>query len=121
MSRREPKLRWYEEGQDPDYRFSLANERTFLAWVRTALAILAGAILLLQFATNLQPRWLLVALAAVLAGVTCVIGGTAYFRWRANEHAMRLSASLPRTRLLPMLAMVLVVLGLATIVLVVLS
>jgi putative membrane protein len=38
--------KWHEQGEDPDYRFSLANERTFLAWVRTALAILAGAILL---------------------------------------------------------------------------
>ncbi len=23
-------------GEAPDYRFSLANERTFLAWIRTA-------------------------------------------------------------------------------------
>ncbi|MGL5738334.1 MAG: YidH family protein, partial [Plesiomonas shigelloides] len=31
-------------GKDPDYRFSLANERTFLAWIRTALAFLATAV-----------------------------------------------------------------------------
>ena len=34
---------WQEEGSEPDYRFSLANERTFLAWIRTSLALLAGA------------------------------------------------------------------------------
>jgi hypothetical protein len=50
-STNEADMRWHEEGTDPDYRFSLANERTFLAWIRTALAILAGAVLLKQFAT----------------------------------------------------------------------
>ena len=39
--------RWvYDEGDEPDPRFSLANERTFLAWVRTALAMLAGGVAL---------------------------------------------------------------------------
>jgi putative membrane protein len=36
----------------PDYRFTLANERTFLAWIRTALAILASGVLLDQFAST---------------------------------------------------------------------
>lgn len=34
----------YDEGEEPDPRFSLANERTFLAWLRTALALLAGGV-----------------------------------------------------------------------------
>ena len=38
------KPRWYEEGEEPDYRFTLANERTFLAWLRTALALIAGGV-----------------------------------------------------------------------------
>ncbi len=97
-------MRWYEEGKDPDYRFSLANERTFLAWIRTALAILAGAIVLKQFAAHLQPAlvWLWVSLGlAILAGA---IGFISFFRWRANEHAMRLDKPLPRPVMLPVLA-----------------
>src|ERR1043165_2701247 len=43
---RRPK--WFQEGQDPDYRFTLANERTFLAWIRTSLALLAAAVALVQ-------------------------------------------------------------------------
>ena len=43
----DPEHRWpssvYAHGHDPDPRFSLANERTFLAWIRTALALVAGA------------------------------------------------------------------------------
>jgi len=36
--------KWYEEGETPDYRFSLANERTFLAWIRTGLGFFVSAI-----------------------------------------------------------------------------
>ena len=36
----------HDEGDEPDPRFTLANERTFLAWVRTTLAMLAGAVAL---------------------------------------------------------------------------
>ncbi len=54
-------------GEEPDYRFSLANERTFLAWIRTALALLAGGVVFEQFATKLGPRSALVAIATALA------------------------------------------------------
>src|SRR5437667_421783 len=43
---REPK--WWQEGKEPDYRFSLANERTFLAWIRTALGLLVAALALVH-------------------------------------------------------------------------
>jgi putative membrane protein len=41
----------------PDYRFTLANERTFLAWMRTSLALLAGGIALRQVVPSFAPRW----------------------------------------------------------------
>jgi putative membrane protein len=34
--------------QEPDFRFTLANERTFLAWIRTALALIAGGVAVAQ-------------------------------------------------------------------------
>lgn len=111
--------RWYEEGNDPDYRFSLANERTYLAWIRTALAVLAGALLVRQFITELQPRWLVVLLAVLLSMLAAALGGGAYYRWRNNEHAMRVAGSLPRPRLVPLLSVVLVALGCATTLLVI--
>jgi putative membrane protein len=40
---------WRHEGTEPDSRFTLADERTFLAWIRTALALLSGGVLLHQF------------------------------------------------------------------------
>jgi inner membrane protein YidH len=99
---REP--RWRQEGEEPDYRFSLANERTFLAWIRTALALLAGGVLLDQFSTRLQPRWAVLVLAIALCLLAALLCGMAYARWRANEIAMRHGKQLPSTLALPLLA-----------------
>jgi len=82
------------EGENPDPRFTLANERTFLAWIRTALALLAGGIGVEAFLDDLpgSPRRALAALLIVLGGVLAL---GAYRRWRAAEHAMRLGEPLP--------------------------
>ena len=95
---------WRSEGNDPDYRFTLANERTFLAWIRTALAILAGGVLLNQFAGALEPRIAVVVLAVVLAVASAVLSVIAYTRWRANEIAIRHGRPLPFSWILPVLA-----------------
>lgn len=81
--------RWMREGEAPDYRFSLANERTFLAWIRTALSLLAGGLVLEQFATRLRPRALVVGMAVGLAVLSMLLCAMAYRRWRDNEIAMR--------------------------------
>lgn len=106
--------RWQQEGQEPDYRFSLANERTFLAWIRTALALLAGGVLLEQFATNMEPRIAVVALAVALATVAAALSAGAYLRWRSNEIAMRHARPLPANRVIPLLAMALLLVAAAT-------
>lgn len=96
--------RWRQAGQEPDYRFSLANERTFLAWIRTALSLLAGGVALVQFATKLAPHLVLVAVATTLAALSTVLCGMAYARWRANEIAMRHARALPATLAVPLIA-----------------
>jgi putative membrane protein len=95
---------WQERGSEPDYRFTLANERTFLAWVRTALAVLAGGVLLDQFAGHWNPRGLLVGVAISLALLAAVLAGCAYQRWKGNEIAMRHSAPLPGSPGIPVLS-----------------
>ena len=96
---------WRLTGREPDYRFSLANERTFLAWIRTALSLLAGGVLLEQFATKLEPRLVVVGLAIGLALLSAVLSAVAYFRWKGNEIAMRHDRPLPATIALPLLAL----------------
>jgi putative membrane protein len=95
---------WTSVGTDPDYRFSLANERTFLAWIRTALSLVAGSILLEQFATKLQPRIAVVSLAAILALLAALLSVVAYRRWRDNEIAMRTARPLSTSFIIPLLS-----------------
>jgi putative membrane protein len=83
-----------EVGEDPDPRFTFANERTFLAWNRTALALIGGGLAagqLLQFDSELVR--LLVALPPILLGGLLAV--TSSRRWKANERAMRLGEPLP--------------------------
>ena len=94
----EDKRRWpgrvYDHGTEPDPRFSLANERTFLAWARTGLALLAGAAALdaLDLPLHDVVQSLLAALLA-LAGM--VTAGTAWWNWARTERAMRENTALP--------------------------
>lgn len=96
--------KWYQEGEEPDYRFSLANERTFLAWVRTALAILAGALVLHEFAAKLRPHSMIAIISVALAVLSAVLGAGSYKRWKGNEIAMRHARSLPFSRLFILLS-----------------
>lgn len=98
---REP--RWRREGEEPDYRFSLANERTFLAWIRTALAMLAGGILLDQFSTKLGPHAVVVFLAIAFCLMAALLCAMTYARWRANEIAMRHAQRLAGTMVIPLI------------------
>ena len=98
-------------GEAPDYRFSLANERTFLAWIRTALGFLAAGVgldqLAPEFATPLI-RQVLALLLCLFAGGLAVYG---YMRWLQNEKAMRLKEDLPYTLSLMTISIALVVVG----------
>jgi putative membrane protein len=80
--------------EEPDYRFTLANERTHLAYVRTALAFLAGGVALAEASSEGGQR--LLAAAAVLIGA--LIGLTAHWRWRRADQAIRSGDPLPRSR-----------------------
>ncbi|MCD5346532.1 DUF202 domain-containing protein [Agromyces sp. H3Y2-19a] len=98
----EPK--WRSEGHDPDYRFTLANERTFLAWIRTALALIAGGVLLHEFAANVGPGPVITLLAVLLGLAAAALALLSYFRWRSNEIAMRHGGRLGYSWALPVLA-----------------
>lgn len=95
---------WRQQGEEPDYRFTLANERTFLAWIRTALAILAAGVLLDQFSTKLQPHAVVVAIASFMCILAAGLSSIAYQRWSVNEQAMRHKQPLPHSRALSLLA-----------------
>lgn len=98
-------------GHEPDYRFTLANERTFLAWIRTALALLAGSVAIMQLVPEFgvpEGRRLIAAVLAVIS--VAVVAGSA-LRWRAAQAAMRRDAPLPSTFMPWMLALGVIVVG----------
>ena len=103
--------KWWLAGKTPDYRFTLANERTFLAWIRTALAFMAGAVGIAQFTPQMSPPVLKVVLEMMLLIAGAAIGFLAWRRWRSNEYAMRMGQDLPYTRLVSFLAGFIVALG----------
>ncbi len=84
----------YGKGEEPDPRFSLANERTFLAWLRTALALYAGA-----FALEAQALPEALGWRAAAAGVFVVLGTVAslqaWWGWAATERSLRRGTPLP--------------------------
>lgn len=98
--------RWrlYEEGEDPDYRFSLANERTFLAWIRTSLALLAGGIAVVQLVPEFGVPAAREGLGIALIVLATVLAVMSHVRWRQAERAMRRKRSLQGTILVPLVA-----------------
>jgi inner membrane protein YidH len=82
--------------REPDYRFTLANERTFLAWQRTALGLLAAAVALVQLVPELTVPGARRALGAGLAVLAILTSAMGLLRWRQADHAMRRGEPLPR-------------------------
>ncbi|MGW9113373.1 YidH family protein [Microbacterium sp. NPDC055683] len=86
--------RVYGQGDEPDPRFSLANERTFLAWLRTALAMYAGAFALEALSIPTATGWRLAA-AGVFLALGTLAALQAWFGWARTETSLRLGRPLP--------------------------
>jgi inner membrane protein YidH len=82
--------------EEPDYRFTLANERTFLAWQRTSLGLLAAAVALVQLVPELAIPGARRALGVLLAVLAILTSGMGLLRWHQADHAMRRGLPLPR-------------------------
>jgi putative membrane protein len=91
------------EGKAPDPRFSLANERTFLAWIRTALGMIASGV-----ALAVSGKLVSMPARDLLAAGFCAIGALfaflAFGRWLRTERALRREEPLPLPTLAPVLS-----------------
>jgi putative membrane protein len=104
--------------REPDYRFTLANERTFLAWIRTALALIAGGVAVVQLAPLLAIPGVRHGLGTVLVAAGGLLAALAVRRWRRVQDAMRAGADMPRSLMPVLLAAMVVVITIAVIALI---
>ncbi|OZC59459.1 hypothetical protein CH306_02365 [Rhodococcus sp. 15-725-2-2b] len=100
----------YSVGSEPDPRFSLANERTYLAWIRTSLALMAAGVALQVFGIGGGSA------PSVVASVMLIVASIgvplhAWWGWARTEKSMRNSEALPSPRIALPLASVLAAVG----------
>ena len=105
-------------GTPPDYRFTLANERTFLAWIRTALALAAGGLGVVHLLPEFGGRE---PLGIGLLALSLVVAVASYRRWVLLETAMRRGETFPPSRMPAVLAAATALVGLAAAILLVLD
>lgn len=101
------------EGTEPDARFTMANERTFLAWSRTSLALVVGGLAVAQLLPPFPGvPWGRSAIAAPLILLGAVLSLLSYREWRRNQCALRLGEPLARSHLPRILALTITVIAL---------
>ena len=106
---------------EPDYRFTLANERTFLAWQRTALGLLAAAVAVVQFMPEPAVPGLRHGLGAAIGALAMLTSGAGLHRWYQVDRAMRHDQPLPRPSMPVYLTVGLMAIGLVTVALAVVT
>jgi len=104
------------EESEPDVRFTYANERTFLAWNRTSLALIATGVAATQLLPKFQIAWGRRILGLPLIALGAVLAIASFLNWRSNEQAMRRGQPLPRSVMPLVLCAGIVVVGLLAIV-----
>jgi putative membrane protein len=93
------------EEHEPDYRFTLANERTFLAWMRTSLALLAGGLAARELVQPFEVTGARTALSVTAVLLSLVLAVSSWRRWMRVQQAMRRGEPLRRPLAAPLLAL----------------
>ncbi len=112
----------HDGGTEPDARFTFANERTFLAWNRTAVALVVAGLAI----TQLLPPFPGIPGGRHIVGVPLIVLGivlslASYRRWTQNQRALRLGQPLPDSNLPRLLTVLVAAVALVAAVLVLVS
>ena len=102
--------------EEPDVRFTYANERTFLAWNRTALALIATGVAATQLLPKLSVTGGRRLLGLPLIALGALVAAESFRHWRANQRAMRRGEPLPASTMPVILTVGIVVVGLMAVV-----
>ena len=111
-----------DECAEPDPRFTFANERTFLAWSRTALALVVAGLGVVQLLPPFPGvPWGRHVLGLPLIVFGAVVAVVAYGEWVKSQRALRLGQPLPRSVMPRLLTVVITVMGVIAAVVVLVS
>jgi putative membrane protein len=99
----------------PDPRYELANERTYLAWLRTGLALVAAGVAAERLLPAAGVDWVRQVIGVSLVLVGALSAGLARRRWAAVDLAMKAGRGIPRSNLGYLIAATIVVDGLAAV------
>lgn len=92
-------------GDEPDPRFTLANERTFLSWIRTSLALVAGGVAVEALTQHIFDPLTRTLLAVVLLVLGTLLAAGAFTRWLRVERSLRRRRPLPLPLIAPVLGL----------------
>ena len=107
---------------EPDARFTFANERTFLAWHRTSLALVIAGLAIVQLLppfTGIPIGRHLLALPLIILGGALSVGS--YREWIRRQQALRRGTGPGRSVLPMLLAIAITLLALVAATLIVLA
>ena len=91
---------------EPDVQLSFANERTFLAWERTALALITAGLAITQLLPSFDFPGARRLIGLPLIGLGTVIAAVSYWEWHRNQGAILYDRPLPTSRLPVIVAVV---------------
>lgn len=116
----------YEDDEDVpdghiDPRFVFANERTFLAWIRTALALITAGLAVTQFFRPLTIPGASIAIGIALIGAGALLSFASYREWYKDETMMRRGETIPVARFPRYLAITIGLVAVAAVILVALE
>jgi putative membrane protein len=103
-------------GEDPDPRVSLANERTFLAWIRTSLALISIGLAVTQLLPPFDEPGGRKAIGIPLIVLGIVVALGALREWMGNERAVRLGRGLRPPRLAHLVTIVIAAVGVCAVI-----
>ena len=105
--------------REPDVRFSYANERTFLAWNRTSLAMVTAGLAITQLLPPFKVPGGRRMIGLPLIAMGTMVAIASFFQWQRNERAMRKGEPLPHSVLPALVAAVVALSAVIALVLVV--
>jgi putative membrane protein len=109
-------------GTEPDARYTFANERTFLAWSRTALALVVAGLGIVQLLPPFpKVPWGRHVLGVPLIAFGAIVAMAAYREWTRNQRALRHGKPLPVSVLPKLLAIVVTVMAVISAVVLIVS